>query len=235
MKTQVDIVPAVLARSFKEIEEQCTRIAGIATRVQIDVVDGRYAKPATWPLHDGAHFKKIVEAGRGLPHWDRLDFEFDLMVEDPAAIAMEYVHAGASRVLLHAKSSSAMKALEQLLGLRDSDDGDFSVKVGVALGVEQNLDDLEPFEAQFDFVQVMGIEREGRQGQPFDQRARWLLERLRRRYPALPLQVDGGVSLENARALAEAGATRLVVGSALWSAPDLKAAYEALYNEANAH
>jgi ribulose-phosphate 3-epimerase len=234
MRQAVDIIPAILAYSYKELAEHCGRLKGIAPRVQIDVVDGAYASPKSWPHRDGAQFKQIVKDERGLPRWGELDFEFDLMVEDPAAEAMEYVHAGASRILLHAKSPTAPKALEMLLGLRDSDDGAFSVKVGVALGAGQSPDHLEPFEAQFDFVQVMGIDKEGRQGQSFDEKARYLVERLHHRYPALPIQVDGGVSIENARALATAGATRLVVGSALWKQDDLKAAYEALYNEANA-
>src|SRR3989338_1609797 len=97
---------------------------------------------------------------------------------------------------------------------------------GVALGPQQSPDVLEPFESQFDFVQVMGIDREGRQGEPFDIKALYLVERLRARYPDLPLQVDGGVTLENARALAAAGANRLVGGHAIVKAPDPAAAYQ---------
>jgi ribulose-phosphate 3-epimerase len=110
------------------------------------------------------------------------------------------------------------------------------MQVGVALGAHQSPDELEPFEGRYDFVQVMGIEHEGRQGEKFDpdHKALFLLERLRRRHPQLPLQVDGGVRLDNVRSLVKAGATRLVAGSAIFEQPDIQAAYQALYTEANA-
>ena len=104
--------------------------------------------------------------------------------------------------------------------------GNFPVRAGIALGPQDQPDALEPFESQFDFVQVMGIDREGKQGEPFDKRALYLVERLRARYPKLPIQVDGGVSLQNARELVAAGASRLVVGSAIVKAEDPLAAYQ---------
>ncbi len=79
----------------------------------------------------------------------------------------------------------------------------------------------------------MGIEKVGFQGEPFDKHAIYLVERMRRRYPELIIQVDGGVSLENANALAKAGASRLIVGSAIFGEDDPIAASKALQVEAN--
>jgi ribulose-phosphate 3-epimerase len=229
-----EVIPAILPASWDDLTGHIERVRGAARRVQVDVVDGRFAPDKTWPYRGGEEFARAVESGRGLPRWEELDYEFDLMVEDPAAVVLQYVQAGASRVVIHATSASALPALRQLADLQENG-GEFSAEAGVALGAHQSPDDLLPFAAQCDFVQVMGIEREGRQGEPFDRRALHLLERLRHRYPHMPLQVDGGVKLENARELSAAGATGLVAGSALFSAADFKAAYGALYNEANAH
>lgn len=228
----IEVIPAVLPYSFKELEDTLARIKGVARRVQVDIVDGHFAKHKTWPYKDGERFAAIVEQERGLPLWEELDFEFDLMVVDPAAVALEYVRAGASRVVVHAASKSALSAVQALIDLNE-DSGAFSVQVGVALGAHQSPDDLEPFNDQFDFVQVMGIEHEGRQGEPLADHAFVLLERLRHRYPQLPLQVDGGVRLENIKKLVAAGATRLVAGSAVFGSEDPQAAYKALYTEAN--
>ena len=232
MSNAVEIIPAVLPQSWRELEEKLERVHSFAKLVQIDVVDGEYARAKTWPYRDGASFEKVVEEEHGLPHWDTLDFEFDLMVFDPAAVVNQYVLAGASRIVLHAKSSTAVKALTDLANMRE-EGGSFTVQVGLALGAHQSPDDLEPFEAQFDFVQVMGIEREGKQGEPPSAQGRYLVERLRSRYPNLPIQVDGGVNMETARALAQAGATRLIAGSAILNAEDPKAAFDALVKEAN--
>lgn len=228
----VEIIPAVLSASFKDLQEGLARLRGVAKHVQIDVVDGTFAKSKTWPYRDTDTFEKIVEQEYGIPFWEEFDFEFDLMITDPSVEVQKYVHAGASRIIVHAGSNNAEQAIQTLIDLRE-DGGAFSVAAGVALLPGSPLEALEPFEAQFDFVQVMGIKHIGRQGEPFEQKALYLLERLRRRYPELPLQVDGGVTMETARALAQAGATRLVSGSAIMKAKDPKAAYEALVQEAN--
>ena len=79
----------------------------------------------------------------------------------------------------------------------------------------------------------MGIGRVGRQGEPFEPHSLALIERLRKRYPDLTIQVDGGVTMETARSLVQAGANRLVVGHAIFTADNPEEAYNALYTEAN--
>lgn len=234
MNNRVEIIPAVVPQSFADLEEHLAKIKDIVRHVQVDVVDGHYARGKTWPYRDSGTFEKIVEQEHGLPFWDTLDFEFDLMINNPAEVVMQYVHAGASRIIVHASSPSAVQALQSLVELRE-EGGSFTIQAGVALGAHGQPDDLEQFEAQFDFVQVMGVEKEGHQGEPFDpdQKALYLLERLRARYRDLPLQVDGGVKKENIQALVAAGATRLVAGSAIFAAEDPVAAYKELYNIAN--
>ena len=224
--SSVEIIPAVLPQSFKDMEAQLLPLAGVARQAQVDVVDGRYCHGKSWPYRDRASFERLVEQEHGLPFWDKIDFQFDLMVEDPAAELNNFLAAGATQVILHVRSHTAQLALQALVDLRTNEAGGYSVRAGVALGAQESPDLLLPFESQFDFVQVMGIDREGRQGEPFDIKALYLVERLRARYPDLPLQVDGGVTLENARALAAAGANRLVVGHAIVKAPDPAAAYQ---------
>ncbi|MDE2071349.1 MAG: hypothetical protein KGI70_01280 [Patescibacteria group bacterium] len=228
----VEIIPAILPTSFDDLKKRLERIRAVARRVQVDIVDGRYVRGKTWPYKDRTGFESAVDAGGGLPLWDEIDYEFDLMIEDPGADAQSFARAGASRIVIHARSPSALQAVGQLVDMRE-ESGAFTIQVGVALGPQEQPDMLEPLEAQFDFVQVMGIDREGRQGEPFDRHALYLLERLRRRYPLLPLQVDGAVTMENAHALAAVGASRLIVGHALWEADDIAAAYVDLSKEAN--
>lgn len=230
---KVDIIPAVIPQSFKDIAAALEPVQNLARQAQVDIVDGSYARGKTWPYRDHATFAKLVEDEHGLPYWDKIDFQFDLMIEDPAGQLKDFITAGATQVVLHPKSPSVMQALQIVVDSRNEDTASFPIKAGMALGCADQPEVLDPFEAQFDFVQVMGIEHEGRQGEPFDKRALYLVERLRRRYPYLPIQVDGGVSMENANALAKAGANRLVAGSAIFKAKDPAAAFQALYDEAN--
>ena len=228
----VEVVPAVLPGNFDDLKEHLERVR-FARKVQVDIVDGHFARGTTWPYKDHASFDKIVSQEHGLPLWDEFDFEFDLMIQKPLERIMDFVNAGASRIVIHAHAEGAQGALRKLAEIKADDYGEFSIKTGVALMPGDQPEVLNDFEVSFDFAQVMGIARVGRQGEPPDQRALYLVERLRDRYPLLFIQVDGAVSLENARALARAGANKLVVGSAIFKADDPRAAYDALVAEAN--
>ena len=234
---KIEIIPAVLPKDLAEVESRVDLIYNVTKRVQVDIIDGVYAHgpfmhKATWPYHDAATFQKIVTEERGLPHWDTLNYEFDLMINNPAEKVMDYVHAGASHIVVHARSQGSVEAVQHLVDLRE-EGGAFSVLVGVAIMCDAQPDELEKFEAQYDYLQVMGIANIGRQGEPFDVRALHLLERLHTRYPDLPLQVDGGVNAEIIPALVKAGASFLVAGSAVFGQSDPSLAVSKLDNIAN--
>ena len=63
------VVPAVLASSRKDFEEKLALFAQLpsVSRIQIDVVDGRFASPASWPYTAGAELGGMVERGDMLP------------------------------------------------------------------------------------------------------------------------------------------------------------------------
>jgi hypothetical protein len=74
-----EIVPAILPKSFAELEEKLPLVSGIVPCVQIDLCDGRFVQSTTWPYganHD-AHFDAILSEEEGMPFWNELQFEFD--------------------------------------------------------------------------------------------------------------------------------------------------------------
>lgn len=229
----IEIIPAILPKTLNELDAGVHSVRAVAKLVQVDVIDGHFAQNKTWPYTDKASFEQIVGEERGLPLWEDVDYEFDLMLNNPAPDVMRYVHAGASRIIVHAASAGSIEALQTLAELRQGGEGAFSIQTGVALGLNAELDALDSFDALFDYIQVMGIARVGYQGEPFDTRALTMVERLRTRYPDTAIQVDGGVRADNARALVRAGASRLVVGSAIFAADNPEEAYKALYTEVN--
>lgn len=226
----IEIIPAVLPSSFDDLTTHLERVHTAGGMVQVDVVDGIFANTKTWPYRDSHTFEKIVAQESGLPFWDELDFQFDLMVQAPSAVVMSYVHAGASQIVLHIESLGVESALHALAEIRGEGEA-FAVRSGIAVPPTLSMEALEPFEALFDFIQVMGIEHVGKQGEPLDKHALYLVERLRKRYPQVPIQVDGGVKKENAKALALAGATRLVVGSAIFGEDDALRALQEIQDE----
>ena len=211
--SMIEIVPAVLPHSLEELQSGLERLKGISPFVQIDLVG-----------------KNVLEGEEAPPLWEEFDFEFDLMTHDSLADARRAIDLGASRVVVHSDFPNAKEALESLQQTRT---GDYPVLVGVALPSTASLEILVPFEGFYDYVQVMGIEHVGSQGQPFDPRSVELVAALRAAYPDLAIQVDGAAA-GHAKELADAGATRLIVGSAIMDAEDPRTVYKELYTKVNA-
>ncbi len=80
----------------------------------------------------------------------------------------------------------------------------------------------------------MGIQKIGYQGQTFDPSTPARVKELVTLYPNLDIEVDGGVAEATIPSLVAAGASRLVVGSAISKAPDPQSAYQKLLSLANA-
>lgn len=225
------IVPAILPTSRADLEDKLARILGVAEDVQIDVVDGRYADTTSWPYVAGQsnEFSGMVARGETLPWWGRFRFEIDLMVREPEAVAGMWIALGASRLVFHAGSSDELPETIAHLQKKFGHDKDFApdlLSFGVAIGTTTPFETIAPLLPHVDFVQFMGINRIGRQGEAFN---RHVLERIRsfsKEFRGVPIQVDGGVSLASAPDLLELGVSRLVVGSALWKSTDPKNTYE---------
>lgn len=219
------IVPAVLPSSRKDLEEKLALIASIppVSRVQIDVVDGKFANPASYPYTDLKEFRAMVQKGEMLPHLDRFAYEIDLMCIDAERMAQAWLALGATRFTFHAESTTDLGRLLSSARKRYGAGDGFApglISFGIALNIASDLSLIEQNLSEIEYVQFMGIARIGRQGQPFDNRIFEKLKVFHARHPKLVLQVDGGVSLENARRLLALGASNLVVGSALLLASD---------------
>lgn len=227
----IEIIPAILPKTFDELVGHLSRIRHGARAVQVDIIDSSFAPNRTWPYADADTFERIMSEEEGMPFWEEFDFEFDVMAMHPERDVENLVHAGAARIVLHTKSTGVMRALELL---QDTRGGELGVKVGLAIEISEPLSILDQYKGMYDYVQVMGIARVGYQGEAFDERALPIVAAVRAAQPEMPIQVDGGVRLKNARALVKAGATRLVVGSAVFGADDPHEALQALYTEVHA-
>lgn len=209
----IDIIPAILPKQYEELENGLAYLQGVAPLVQIDLVGSN-----------------IFEGHEAPPLWEEFDFEFDIMLPNPLAEVERCVQLGASRIVVHANAIDAFEAIQWLQSYRS---GDFSIQVGIALTSTDTPETLKLFEGLYDYVQVMGIAHIGKQGEPFDVRVIDTVKKLRATYPSLIIQIDGAAAT-HPRELAEAGANRLIVGSAIINAADPKDVLKSLYNKANA-
>lgn len=207
-----EVLPAILPFDFEELENGLSLFTGLARVVHLDVSDGIFTPTTTWPygVADQERFARIASEAEGLPNWKDFDFEIHLMVKEPERVAAAWRSAGASRLIAHA---DAIKEIEQWRTLS-------SIERGVALDLDTPLELLLPFDGAFEFIHCMSIARVGFQGEEFDEAALDKIRAIKKAYPDKALSVDGGVNRETVASVLDAGADRLVVGSAIIDADD---------------
>lgn len=222
----VEIIPAILPSSFSDIESQVSLVLGTSKIVQLDLVDGVFVKNRTWPYNnkDQDKFDAILKEEMGLPFWEKINYEIDAMVTEPNKKFKELLALAPSRIVFHFESLK----VDEWKSFFESLDSYYkeNIEIGMAINTTTNPDLLEPIIKELKFIQCMGIENVGFQKQLFDERAIDQIKKVRSIFPEMQISVDGGINLENARNLADAGANRLVIGSALFGSIDIRGTLE---------
>ncbi|MEK7530891.1 MAG: HisA/HisF-related TIM barrel protein [Patescibacteria group bacterium] len=207
-----EIIPAVLEDSYEAVSNALAALSGEHLQpltVQIDVCDGQFVRHRTWPLNPGdrTRFAQIVKGEEGMPCWQDFNFQVDLMLQDPELHISSWLAAGASAVVIHLESRHDWAAVMDAAGQ--------AVELGLAIDLDPPWERVHAALARADFIQIMGIQRLGGQGEDLDERVYDVVKKIRTEFPDATIQIDGGVRLDNARTLFDAGVDRLVVGSAI--------------------
>ncbi|MCY4577199.1 MAG: hypothetical protein OXB96_02070 [Candidatus Kaiserbacteria bacterium] len=216
---KVSITPAILEKSFDAIQEAVGRVRGVAKLVQVDIVDGVYAPSASWPFLSGdgkdaagsivhPSEKELADKAECL-YGLRVPFELDLMIQSPEDSLGVWLLTDATRFIIHRASTQYVSYCVN----RVKDDGR---EVYLGLTAHDTLEGVASVLEVVDGVQCMGIAELGKQGEPYDERIETLIAAIHNAYPALPIQADGGVSVQTAPRLLAAGVTQFAVGSALF-------------------
>lgn len=227
-----EVIPAIMPRNFSDLKEKVVAVAPFVCTVQIDLMDGIFVPERTWPYFSNtdADFAKLLSEDQGLPLWEKIDYEVDLMSATSESDVFDWIKAGAKRIIIHTEST------EELLKLIGEIRAEFgrpledptAPQIGIAALNDTPLEEWKHFIPEVDFVQVMGIGRIGYQKQPFDERSLSRITQLREMFPELIISVDGGVHADTAERLVKAGANRLVSGSFIFESPSIKAAIDTL-------
>jgi len=201
----VKIAPSILSADFAALADDIARVeAGGPDLLHVDVMDGRFVPNLTiGPV--------VVEAIRKRT---RLPLDCHLMIVEPERYVGDFVRAGADLVTVHAEATPHLQRV--LAQIREA-----GAKAGVALNPATPPDVLEYVLDDIDLVLVMSV-NPGFGGQKFIPSAYTKIRQIRQMLGARPvdLSVDGGVKRDHVRPLAEAGASVLVAGSAVFGAPD---------------
>lgn len=207
------VSPSLLSADFARLGEQIRLLetAG-ATRLHLDVMDGRFVPNITFgPL--------IVEAINRLT---TIQLDTHLMIEEPHRYFKQFVEAGSDTIILHAEASRDLHS--DLAAIRE-----LGVAAGVAINPDTDFDSLRPYLADTDYILIMSV-FPGFGAQEFIEST---LENMHKAVAARNshkylIAVDGGVNSNTIERIVATGIDIAVVGSGLFSAPDIQARFREL-------
>lgn len=203
----IPIVPAIIPDSLQAAIE-ATKLFRFSHEIHVDVVDGKFVEAISWP------YEPIGDVIVLKPHTDKYTLEIDLMVQDPIKAARAWIKAGADMLVFHVETIDLASFIDFAEHER--------VSMGISFSGETPLEAIFPYLKYADYVQIMGINKIGGQGQPFDRSAFGKIKALD---PLIPISVDGSINKDTIVDAVKAGADRLIVGSAIVKQEDPHAAY----------
>jgi ribulose-phosphate 3-epimerase len=208
----VRVAPSILAADFARLGEQVEQVMDAGARViHVDVMDGHFVPPIT--IGD-----LIVKALRDLVHGRGGVLDVHLMVERPERRVEEFAAAGADTLIVHWEATPhvhyALKAVR-----------DAGLHSALAINPATPPEAIVGLAEMFDHLLCMTV-NPGWGGQPYIETSTAKVARLRELLgPDLPIEVDGGIDADTARACRAAGATLFVAGSSIFGATDPAVAY----------
>jgi len=203
------IAPSILAADFTRLGDQVREAeANGADQIHIDVMDGHFVPNLTM----GA---LIVEAVRRVTN---LPLDVHLMIEHPEALIPDFARAGATTINVHVETCPHLhRTIQQIRELK--------VRPGVAFNPHTPVDAIREIISDVDRVLVMTV-NPGFGGQQFIHNTLHKIAEINhiahilQRDTALEIGVDGGIDATTTPLVLARGANVLIVGTALFKAPE---------------
>ena len=208
---KIEIAPSILASDFARLADEVHKVEeGGADVIHVDVMDGHFVPNISLGIPVVASLRKAT----------RLPLDVHLMIEQPEEYIEDFIEAGANRVLVHEEATAHLdRALEMIR--------EHGAQAGAAINPATPVVMLSEVLDKLDTVLVMSV-NPGFGGQKFIPNACEKIRQLnqmRARYNvSFRIEVDGGVDLDNAAELAQAGANTFVAGTSIFHTPDPAAA-----------
>ena len=208
------IAPSMLSADFLHLEQDVEMVNKYADIFHLDIMDGVFVPNLSYGF-------PVVEA---IAKKATKPLDTHLMIVEPEKYVERFVKVGSDMVSFHLNATKDPDAvLAQIRNL--------GAKAGLVINPDIPVESLFPHLKNCDYVLLMSVFA-GFGGQKFIEdtyeRIRTLKAEIERQGLNIPIEVDGGVSAANAKALVEAGAEMLVAGSAVFNADDPAAVIAAM-------
>jgi len=210
----VKIAPSLLAADFSRLADEVGRIESHVDLLHLDVMDGHFVPNLTFGM-------PVIESLRAITN---LYFDCHLMVSNPISLFAPLAEAGASLVTVHIEVHPDPTAAAAAAG-------EVGLDFGLVLSPATPFDAVVPYVELCDLLLIMSV-NPGFGGQAFIpevlpkvEAARKFIDSERLR---ADIEIDGGLTPDNAPLARNAGADVIVAGTAIFGDPDPAAAVERL-------
>ena len=200
--TPVEIIPAINAEIFAEVERRIRLVEPFVRWVHLDIADGTFTPNILW--HDPADLASFKTP---------LAVELHLMIARPEDKIASWLVPGVKRVIVHHETLSDADIIMDACGAA-------GVETGIAIATETPWTALQQYFGKTSFFQILAV-RPGRAGQEFQASNYDKIRDLRTACPSCTIEVDGGVKIGVARQCVEAGANILAAASAIFGEKDI--------------
>ena len=209
-----ELIPAIIAKNFKEVKDMVSRVEGRVKWVHVDVMDGKFVPNITWNNpSDLEKYKPDVF------------FEAHLMISEPEKDVEKWIDAGIKRIIFHFEATSSHHEIIQICREKKTE-------VAIAINPETDIEVLNPFDELVNMVLFLGVSP-GFGGQKFKPSVVRKIRALHARNPHLTISVDGGMNPQTAKKAVDAGASVVVAGSYIYQSGNVEKAIDEMKEAIN--